>query len=101
MNPSFVKFFMQKKWSAVVALAAALLGAQACAQTLDLHSRTRSELVKGKGDWQMTEQTVHWNPKQTAMVICDMWNQHWCKGATARVAEMAPRMNKVIQEARR
>ena len=25
-----------------------------------------------------------------------MWDQHWCKGATARVAEMAPRMNQTI-----
>src|SRR5689334_10159076 len=29
-----------------------------------------------------------------------MWNQHWCQGATARVAEMAPRMNEVISGAR-
>jgi nicotinamidase-related amidase len=30
-----------------------------------------------------------------------MWDQHWCKGATARVAEMAPRMNETIRELRR
>jgi nicotinamidase-related amidase len=30
-----------------------------------------------------------------------MWDQHWCKGATARVAEMAPRMNDLISELRR
>ncbi|GHT22194.1 hypothetical protein FACS189419_04390 [Planctomycetales bacterium] len=41
-----------------------------------------------------------WNPKETAIVICDMWNQHWCKGATARVAEMAPVMNGVLKAAR-
>jgi nicotinamidase-related amidase len=29
-----------------------------------------------------------------------MWDRHWCKGATARVAEMAPRMNKVISALR-
>ena len=41
-----------------------------------------------------------WNPKETAIIICDMWDQHWCKGATARVAEMAPLMNVVITIAR-
>ncbi len=41
-----------------------------------------------------------WNPKETAIVICDMWNQHWCKGATERVSEMAPVMNKTISLAR-
>lgn len=41
-----------------------------------------------------------WNPKETAIIICDMWNQHWCKGATARVAEMAPVLNNVVSIAR-
>ena len=33
-------------------------------------------------------------------MICDMWAQHWCKGATRRVAEMAPRVNLVVNAAR-
>ena len=30
-----------------------------------------------------------------------MWDQHWCKSATARVAEMAPRVNELAGELRR
>jgi nicotinamidase-related amidase/type 1 glutamine amidotransferase len=30
-----------------------------------------------------------------------MWDQHWCRGATARVAEMAPRMNEALKAARK
>jgi nicotinamidase-related amidase len=30
-----------------------------------------------------------------------MWDKHWCKGASARVAEMAPRMNEVIAQLRK
>ncbi|MDR1479344.1 MAG: isochorismatase family protein [Planctomycetaceae bacterium] len=41
-----------------------------------------------------------WKGEETAIVICDMWNKHWCRGATARVAEMAPRMNEVLKAAR-
>lgn len=41
-----------------------------------------------------------WKPEETAIIICDMWNQHWCRGATSRVAEMAPVMNQVITTAR-
>jgi nicotinamidase-related amidase/type 1 glutamine amidotransferase len=41
-----------------------------------------------------------WNPKETAIIICDMWNEHWCKGATERVTEMAPFMNNVVSIAR-
>ncbi len=42
-----------------------------------------------------------WNPAETAIIICDMWNEHWCKGATQRVAEMAPLMDNVISIARK
>ncbi len=41
-----------------------------------------------------------WEPNETAVVICDMWNQHWCKGATDRVTELAPAMNRVVAAAR-
>ena len=41
-----------------------------------------------------------WNPKETAIIICDMWNEHWCKGATERVTEIAPFMNSVVSIAR-
>ena len=41
-----------------------------------------------------------WNPKETAIIICDMWDKHWCNDATARVAEMAPRLDEVLSLAR-
>lgn len=47
-----------------------------------------------------TNDIQSWNPKETAIIICDMWNEHWCKGATERVTEMAPIMNNVISIAR-
>ncbi|MHC4365444.1 MAG: isochorismatase family protein, partial [Planctomycetota bacterium] len=44
---------------------------------------------------------LQWNPSETAVIICDMWDQHWCKGATRRVAELAPRMNRFVIQARK
>lgn len=43
---------------------------------------------------------LKWNPTQTAIVVCDMWDKHWCEGATRRVGQMAPRMNEVLSAAR-
>ena len=43
---------------------------------------------------------TEWDSKQTAVVICDMWDKHWCPNSTARVGEMAPRMNEVVKAAR-
>jgi nicotinamidase-related amidase len=41
-----------------------------------------------------------WNPNETAIIICDMWDKHWCDGATERVSEIAPVMNNVLTIAR-
>ncbi len=42
-----------------------------------------------------------WDAAKTAIIVCDMWNEHWCKGATRRVAEMAEPMNRTISAARK
>lgn len=47
------------------------------------------------------ERQLTWKPGATAIVLCDFWDRHWCQGATRRVEEMAPRVNGVIQAARR
>ena len=45
--------------------------------------------------------TETWDPLNTAVIVCDMWDAHHCLNATKRGGEMAPRMNAVIQDARR
>jgi nicotinamidase-related amidase len=44
----------------------------------------------------VVDQRVLWEAARTAVVVCDMWDRHWCQGATARVAEMAPRMHQTL-----
>lgn len=67
--------------------------------SLVLH--TRAQIRAAAADqFKVAEKEVRWDPKKTAIVVCDMWNEHWCRGATRRVAEMAPRMNEVIHAAR-
>jgi hypothetical protein len=53
-----------------------------------------------KGEMVIANDIQEWNPKETAIIICDMWDKHWCKGATERVGEMAPVINDVITAAR-
>lgn len=47
-----------------------------------------------------TEKSVAWNPARTAIIVCDMWDDHWCQSASRRVAEMAPALNRVLKHAR-
>src|SRR5689334_8504297 len=70
-------------------------------KTITLHLRSRVETAKGSGRYHTLIKEVKWDGAKTAVVICDMWDKHWCPGATARVAEMAPRMNRVVAAARK
>ena len=66
-----------------------------------LHARRQVETSPGSGRFHTVTQPVEWPAAHTAVVICDMWDRHWSPTATRRVAEMAPRMNEVVAEARR
>ena len=70
------------------------------AAPLELSLRRLVETEPGQGQWKTIESRVEWNAAHTCVVVCDMWDQHWCKGATARVGEMAPRMNQLITNLR-
>ncbi|MFO0937353.1 MAG: protein-signal peptide and transmembrane prediction [Gemmataceae bacterium] len=46
------------------------------------------------------ERKISWDASKTALIICDMWDDHWCKSATSRVNELAGPMNEMIKAAR-
>lgn len=47
------------------------------------------------------DEEVVWNPKQTAVVIVDMWDQTICKSAQKPVAELTPKINEFIVKLRK
>lgn len=69
---------------------------------LVLHTRSRSgvPLAKATDKPVIAEETKEWDPQKTALIIVDMWDDHWCKGAAKRVEELAAPMNKVVSAAR-
>ena len=85
---------------AAAALAASIFLAatvQADEAPLTLHLRTRS---RPPGAIEGGETAVAWSPSKTAIIVCDMWDDHWCKAAAARVAELAGPMNQMLRQAR-
>ncbi len=54
----------------------------------------------GKEPVAPTTTKASWEPKKTAIIVCDMWDQHWCKSAAARVGELAGPMNDMLKAAR-
>jgi len=69
-------------------------------EELVVNVRYRKEIPDSGGQYRVFCAKQEWVPRETAIIICDMWNQHWCQGATRRVAELAPMMDRVVSAAR-
>ena len=69
-------------------------------ESFRISKQKRTESDSLPGVFTISQTIEPWNASETAIIICDMWNQHWCKGATERVAEMAPVLNNLITIAR-
>lgn len=52
-------------------------------------------------DGKVVKKTVRIVPAKTAVVVIDMWDRHWCKTFTARVGNLAPRMNRTLDACRK
>jgi type 1 glutamine amidotransferase/nicotinamidase-related amidase len=65
-----------------------------------VHLRSRVAIPGLEDSCRVDYRQEFWAPDQTAMIVCDMWDQHWCQGATRRVAELGPVMNRVLTIAR-
>ena len=50
--------------------------------------------------WQTVQEMVHWSAEETALLLVDMWDNHWSRGAVERVNMLAPRIDAVAQAAR-
>jgi nicotinamidase-related amidase len=71
------------------------------AATTDIHLQLRKRVESGAGGaWRPVTINQTLQPSQTAIVICDMWDRHWCDGATNRVEKLARKMEPVLERAR-
>ncbi len=43
---------------------------------------------------------AEWKPSETAMIVVDMWDNHWCPTSAARVVEIAPRIDAFVAACR-
>ena len=69
-------------------------------QTLTLKLRSRVEAFKGSGEWQEVSFVKKLEARQTAVLLCDMWDNHWCKGAVKREIPIAKKAIPMLELAR-
>src|SRR5688572_30258526 len=65
-----------------------------------LRLKVREQKETAPGKFTSAERALDWKVSQTAIIICDMWDDHYCKLAAQRVGVMAPVMNRIVSKAR-
>jgi len=69
---------------------------------LRLNLRSQKLVVDecGYNRWQVVTAERAVSARRTAIIICDMWDNHWSRAAVAREAALVPRMDEVVKAAR-
>jgi nicotinamidase-related amidase len=63
--------------------------------------RSRQQLFRGSNEWNEVRSDYRFDPAKSAIIVCDMWDRHWCSGANKRVAALVKRMEPFLEDARR
>jgi nicotinamidase-related amidase len=69
-------------------------------EEIKLQLRTQIQPFHANGPWVEAHFEDAIVPSKTAIIITDMWDKHWCKGATHRVGLIAQKMEPLLQVAR-
>lgn len=87
-------------WLALMMLAGcASSGGRPENSSMNLH--LRSQNGGASGVIVASERVESWDPHRTAIIVCDMWDDHWCKSASSRVGELIEPMNRTLEAARK
>lgn len=81
------------------------VGPADAALELTLRSRAAADasepaLRPGDDSTQVIDRREQWEPAQTALIVCDMWDSHHCYRAVQRVEQLVPRMDRVLSDLR-
>ncbi len=55
---------------------------------------------RGYRNWRVRERTVDLQPASTALVLCDVWDHHWCRGAEERLEQLVPLIDRTARAVR-
>lgn len=67
---------------------------------LNLRSQVAASDDRGRDVWKTVEQRKMLPADKTAILLCDVWDGHYCTAAVERLDAMVPRMNQVLHAMR-
>lgn len=82
----------------IVSFLAITLDVEMNAMAADLQLNLRSRDSEGVEHVVIKKES--WVPEKSVIIICDMWDDHWCKSAARRVVELAGPLNETVRAAR-
>ena len=67
-----------------------------------LTARRRELTVDERGyrGWRLREEPLELMPERSALLLCDVWDQHWCRGAEERLELLLPQIDATARAAR-
>ena len=86
-----------RRWAAGLCVVIVASGFAGKDELMNLTLRSRVEV---DGKFSAVNTPAQWNPAETAIIVCDMWDSHHCLNAVKRAGEMAPTMDRVIKHCR-
>jgi hypothetical protein len=88
-------------WLALVMLAGCASSGRRPENSSSMNLHLRSQNGGASGVIVASERVESWDPHRTAIIVCDMWDDHWCKSASSRVGELIEPMNRTLEAARK
>ena len=69
--------------------------------TLNLRSQVLDRDEGGHNYWRPVIERRRWPCRETILLLCDVWDRHWSRGASARLDAMVGRMDQLARVLRR
>jgi nicotinamidase-related amidase len=91
---------MKRAWLSGAAILLSVAARSAEDGGCHLALRSRVELFRGTNQWSEVRADYSFNPAKTALIVCDMWDKHWCSGANVRVAALVKKLDPILKTAR-
>jgi nicotinamidase-related amidase len=66
------------------------------ADDFQLKLRSQKETVAGSSQFERSTIAATWKAKETAIIVCDVWDKHHSINAVRRMEEFVPRMNDLL-----
>ncbi|MEO8270336.1 MAG: hypothetical protein ABI557_11500, partial [Aureliella sp.] len=70
------------------------------AQELSLQLRDQHPVSAETEQFYRLVRNETWQPAETAVIVCDMWDSHHCVNSVRRVGELAPRIDSFVRNMR-